>query len=98
VPILPCQQLTQSLLVCQYWLCPRNCRLFWQSGGGYDRNVNEPQTLMSMIEYVHLNPVRRGLVARAVDWEWSSAAYLEDVGPSPLTLDPIPPEWLDTGT
>ena len=41
------------------------CRaLFWQSGGGFDRNVNEPRALMAMIDYIHLNPVRRGLVAR----------------------------------
>ena len=76
----------------------RKERLFWQSGGGYDRNIKEPRTLISMIEYVHLNPVRRGLVERAVDWEWSSAAQLEDVGPSPVGLDPIPPDWLDSGT
>ncbi len=73
----------------------REERLFWQSGGGYDRNIEEPGTLMAMIEYIHLNPVRRGLVERAVDWEWSSAAQLEGVGTSPVRLDPIPPEWLD---
>jgi len=67
--------------------------LFWQSGGGYDRNVTEPGTLLAMIEYLHLNPVRRGLVERAVDWYWSSAAYYEGVGQSPLTLDPLPPDW-----
>jgi len=76
----------------------REERLFWQSGGGYDRNIKEPQTLNSMIEYIHMNPVRRGLVERAVDWEWSSAACLEDIGASPVSLDPIPPEWLNAGT
>ena len=25
------------------------------------------------VESIHLNPVRRGLVRRAEDWEWSSA-------------------------
>jgi putative transposase len=43
-------------------------RLFWQSGGGYDRNIDEPKTLMAMIEYLHNNPVRRGLVDRPSDW------------------------------
>jgi putative transposase len=75
----------------------RQERLFWQSGGGYDRNINEPRTLMSMIEYIHLNPVRRGLAERAVDWEWSSAAQLEGISTSPVALDPIPAEWLDSG-
>jgi putative transposase len=27
------------------------------------------------IEYIHMNPVRRGLVKRAVDWKWSSASW-----------------------
>jgi hypothetical protein len=27
------------------------------------------------IEYIHNNPVRRALVARAEDWPWSSAAW-----------------------
>ena len=41
---------------------------FWQKGGGYDRNITEPATLLKMIDYIHLNPVRRGLVERAADW------------------------------
>src|SRR5262249_45847996 len=48
---------------------------FWQRGGGYDRNVTEGETVRQMIEYIHQNPVRRGLVERAADWEWSSARY-----------------------
>ncbi len=70
-------------------------RLFWQSGGGYDRNVVEPQTLMKMIDYIHLNPVRRGLVEKAVDWKWSSAAWNLNMGEVPMVPDLIPPEWMD---
>lgn len=66
---------------------------FWRKGGGYDRNVTEPATLETMIEYIHLNPVRRGLVERARDWKWSSAAWFEGTGDSPLRLNAIPPEW-----
>src|SRR5262249_2061581 len=68
-------------------------RLFWMSGGGYDRNVIEPATLMVMVEYVHRNPVRRGLVERPEDWRWSSAAWYLGAGESPLVPDRIPPEW-----
>ncbi len=25
------------------------------------------------IEYIHFNPVKRGLVERGADWKWSSA-------------------------
>jgi putative transposase len=68
-------------------------RLFWQSGGGFDRNVTCGKTLLKMIDYLHNNPVRRGLVERGADWRWSSAAALGG-GKSPLTVDPIPYEWL----
>jgi putative transposase len=50
-------------------------RRFWQPGGGYDRNVVQPSTVHQMVDYIHANPVRRGLVARAEDWEWSSARW-----------------------
>lgn len=69
-------------------------RHFWQTGGGYDRNITEPSTLAAMIEYIHLNPVRKGLVEQAIQWKWSSAAWLLGVGASPLHLDRVPPEWL----
>ena len=71
----------------------RTERLFWQSGGGYDRNITSGKTLLQMIDYVHLNPVRRGLVERAMDWRWSSAAAFES-GISPISVDAIPWEWL----
>jgi putative transposase len=48
-----------------------------------------------MIDYIHLNPVRRGLVAKAVDWKWSSAGWFELGQPRPIVLDPIPPEAFD---
>jgi putative transposase len=68
-------------------------RLFWQSGGGYDRNIISSKSLLQMIDYLHLNPVRRGLVEHSRLWKWSSAAWFED-GESPIALDPIPAEWL----
>src|SRR5205823_14374372 len=35
---------------------------FWQEGPGYDRNLQKPETVLSSIDYIHLNPVRRKLV------------------------------------
>ena len=68
-------------------------RLFWQPGGGFDRNITEPSTLFKMIDYAHLNPVRRGLVIDPADWKWSSAGWFLRMEGGPIPLDPIPPEW-----
>jgi putative transposase len=69
-------------------------RLFWQSGGGYDRNIVEPATLLREIDYVHLNPVRRGLVERADQWKWSSESSFNGAEAQPLAVDRIPAEWM----
>ena len=48
---------------------------FWQRGGGYDRNMLDPRTIHAEIEYIHMNPVRRGLVHMPEEWPWSSARF-----------------------
>jgi putative transposase len=60
---------------------------FWQRGGGYDRNVFEPAAVFEQIEYIHKNPVRRGLCGRPEDWTWSSAADYAGVRVGPLRMD-----------
>ena len=45
---------------------------FWQDGPGFDRNVRDKDEYARTVEYIHQNPVTRGLVARAEDWPWSS--------------------------
>ena len=72
-------------------------RQFWQPGGGYDRNIIGPKTLQSMMDYIHMNPVRRGLVERPGDWRWSSASWYLDGSNPPLIPDPIPAEWCSDG-
>jgi putative transposase len=65
---------------------------FWQAGGGYDRNVFADGELEEKVRYVHNNPVRRGLVATAVDWPWSSARWyagLPYVGPTIARLSEV---------
>jgi len=66
---------------------------FWQRGGGHDRNLFEPESIHAEIEYIHNNPVRRGLAARAEDWPWSSAAWYAGAREVPLAPDAgsIPP-------
>ena len=71
----------------------RNYR-FWQRGGGYDRNITELKTVQYEIDYIHANPIRRGLCERPEDWFWSSAADfagIREEGPVPLDLDTLPP-------
>jgi putative transposase len=64
---------------------------FWQRGGGYDRNVTEPQTVWAEIEYIHANPVRRELCKRPEDWKWSSAAtYAGRTGPITIDMESLP--------
>ena len=47
---------------------------FWQSRY-YDFNVCREQKLLEKLDYVHRNPVQRGLVRRPEDWAWSSARH-----------------------
>ena len=51
---------------------------YWQEGPGYDRNLESPEAIEAAINYIHLNPVRRGLCAKAEDWKWSSARHFQD--------------------
>jgi hypothetical protein len=57
------------------------------AGGGYDRNITSTEALRAVIEYIHANPVRRGLVARADDWEWSSTRWYAGLRPVKLEMD-----------
>lgn len=61
---------------------------FWQRGGGYDTNLWTAKFIWEKVAYLHRNPVKRGLVRRAVDWEWSSAQDFAKVrGEPPLPVD-----------
>lgn len=64
------------------------CRRFWQHGGGYDRNIRDENELWEKIEYIHANPVRRGIVPETIDWPWSSARwYAGDRAGSLIEID-----------
>ena len=41
---------------------------FWQKGPGYDRNSSREAAVLASIDYIHANPVVRGLVRRTMDW------------------------------
>jgi putative transposase len=60
---------------------------FWQRGPGHDRNLTEPAVIWAEIDYIHANPVRRGLCVRPTDWKWSSAVEYEFPGQGLLPID-----------
>jgi putative transposase len=43
----------------------------WQ-GRFFDRALRTVKEYQETVEYLHLNPLRRGLVKRPEDWKWSS--------------------------
>jgi len=45
--------------------------LLWQPRF-FDRPARTIKEYYEKVEYIHLNPVRAGLVERAEDWPWSS--------------------------
>lgn len=49
---------------------------FWQPKS-YTFHIYSERKLEEKLQYVHLNPVRAGLVSQAVDWRWSSARWYE---------------------
>ena len=53
----------------------QGARRFWQRGGGYDRNIYTNTEFDEKIGYIHMNPVRAGLVIAPLDWTWSSARW-----------------------
>jgi putative transposase len=52
--------------------------------------IGDDAHLARVSQYIHLNPVEAGLVARAEDWRWSSAGSYLGVASKP--------EWLHTGS
>jgi putative transposase len=53
---------------------------FWQVGTGYDRNLRGESAVMAAIDYIHANPVRRGLTDSSTEWKWSSARWYASDG------------------
>jgi putative transposase len=63
---------------------------FWQTGGEYDRNLFEPEVIWRTIDYMHHNPVRRGLVNAPLDYPWSSARWYAGQTDTPIECGDLP--------
>ncbi len=62
---------------------------FWQPGGGFDCNLWSENPIENVIDYIHANPVRRGLVSRPTEWIWSSARASLGEKDVPLKIDQV---------
>ncbi len=60
---------------------------FWQRGGGYDENLFTSAKVWEKIEYVHLNPVRRGLCDHPSQFRWSSFRAYDSGSDDPIRID-----------
>jgi putative transposase len=52
-------------------VCRREAGELWQIRF-FDRALRTVQEYVEKVEYIHCNPVRRGLVKRAEEWKWLS--------------------------
>ena len=65
-------------------------RPFWQSRF-YDHILRTRGDFDNALEYMHANPVRKGLVEEAADWQWSSARwYADETRPIPMDMVRLP--------
>ena len=76
------------------WATGAGEKPFWKPRG-YDFNVFDESKLREKLDYLHKNPLRRGLVSRPEDWPWSSYRCYEFGDDSPIAMDwdgglPIP--------
>jgi putative transposase len=61
-------------------------RSFWHKRC-YDHNCRTTETVKEKINYCHLNPVRRELVAEPGEWSWSSYNWYMGDRDVPLEMD-----------
>ena len=61
----------------------------WQRRG-YDMNIWTPKKRDEKLNYMHNNPVKRGLVKHPGDWPWSSWRFYFRNDASLLAMDTLP--------
>jgi putative transposase len=64
-------------------------RRVWQRGG-YDMNIWSEKKRLEKLNYMHANPVKRGLVSQPGDWPWSSWRFYHLEDASILAMDRMP--------
>jgi len=66
---------------------------FWQAGPGFDSNLSDAAAVHEVANYIHHNPVKRGLSSTPEEWEWSSAADWKNIRSTGLLVDRTMPTW-----
>jgi putative transposase len=61
---------------------------FWQPRF-YDFNVWSQKKFVEKLQYMHMNPVKRKLVAHPKDWPWSSFSFYSQRGSVLIRIDPV---------
>jgi putative transposase len=59
---------------------------FWQTRY-YDFNVFTQPKFVEKLQYIHRNPVERGLVEKPEDWPWSSFLHWQTGEPGPIEIE-----------
>jgi REP element-mobilizing transposase RayT len=64
----------------------------------YDRVIRNKKEFDEVFDYIHMNPVRKGMASRPEDWPWSSAGwFLKESGPVAVDSMRLPSDahaWL----
>ena len=68
------------------WATGDGPKPLWKTRG-YDFNVVREDKVVEKLEYMHGNPVRRGLVDRPEQWRWSSYRFYEMGDASLMAMD-----------
>jgi len=68
------------------WARATGPKPFWKTRA-HDFNVTTEQSLHVKLDYMHKNPITRGLVDRAEQWQWSSYCFYELDDDSVIAMD-----------
>jgi putative transposase len=61
---------------------------FWQRRF-YDFNVWSLKKKIEKLQYMHMNPLKRGLVTHPKDWPWSSFSFYSNCKQDLIRIDPV---------
>lgn len=68
------------------WATGEGPKPFWKPRG-YDRKITSEAGVIETMNYIHANPIRRGLVERPDQWLWSSFRFYEHGDASKIAMD-----------